>query len=142
MELKGINIIRNPNPANPLKKEIKEEKQLVYYINLDGTLAYYDRWGYIGDIGEPIPIMKAWVLYWIKKGIKIKIFTARAYNEKAIPHIRKWLLLNGFPPNLEITNIKGMDCDMIFDNNAREVINNTGIIADRTGEFDKKILEM
>jgi hypothetical protein len=142
LKLKGNNIPRNTNPANPLKEEVHEEKQLTYYVDLDGTLAYYKCWGDIGDIGDPIQDMKKWVLYWLKEGIKIKIFTARAYCEKNIKHIRKWLLINGFPPNLEITNIKGLDCDLIFDNNAREVINNTGIIVDRTGKFNiKKINE-
>jgi len=141
MEIKGIDKPRNPNPANPLIDHDYKEKQLVYYVDLDGTLAYYERWGNIGDIGNPIPLMKKWVLYWLKKEIKIKIFTARAYKPETIPPIRKWLLINGFPPDLEITNIKGLDCDLIFDNNAREVINNTGIIIDRTGEFNKKILE-
>jgi len=140
MKTKGNAGLRNPNPANPLKKYNKNNKNKCYYIDLDGTLAYYERWGGIGDIGEPIPIMKKWVLFWIKNGIKIKIFTARAGDKKKIPPIKKWLLLNGFPP-LEITNIKGLDCDIIFDNIAKEVINNTGIIVDRTGEFNIKKLE-
>lgn len=135
MKLKGSNIPRNPNPANPLREEIYEKEQLVYYVDLDSTLAYYDRWGGIGDIGEPIPTMKNKVLEWISKGIKIKIFTARAYCEENIKHIRKWLLLNGFPINLEITNIKGIDCSLILDDKAREVIMNTGIICNRTGEL-------
>lgn len=140
MKLKGNGELRNPNPANPLKKEFKEEKQLTYYVDLDGTLAYYERWGQNGEIGEPIPLMKNWVLHWISRGIKIKIFTARAHKPEAIPPIRKWLLFNGLPPDLEITNVKGIDCDLLFDNIAREVINNTGIIVDRTGEFSEEVL--
>jgi len=136
MKIKGSSqILRTLNPANPLRKEVDKPKQLVYYVDLDGTLATYDRWGCVGDIGEPIPAMKAWVLRWLKEGIKIKIFTARACNPEAISCIKKWLFLNGFPLNLEITNIKAIDCDMIFDNNAREVIHNTGLIVDRTGQF-------
>jgi len=135
MKLKGSNIQRNPNPANPLKEEDDKIKQLTYYIGLDGVLAYYERWGNEGDIGEPINDMKNKILKWINNGITIKIFTARAYKEESINHIRKWLLLNGLPPTLEITNIKGTDCDLILDNKAREVIHNTGMIIDRTNEF-------
>jgi len=140
MKIKGSNTPRTVNPANPLKQEIKKEKQLTYYVDLDGTLAIYTIWGNVGDIGEPIPDMKKWVLHWIKEGIKIKIFTARAYKKEAIPDIRKWLFLNGFPLDLEITNIKGIDCDMIFDNNCREVMNNQGVIVDRTGEFSAALI--
>lgn len=135
MKLKGSEIPRNLNPANPLKEEVDKPKQLYYYVNFDATLATYNRWKNIGDTGEPIPKMKQKVLSWIQKGIIIKIFTARAYNEENKKHIRKWLILNGFPPNLEITNIKGIECDLIFDDKAREVIHNTGIIVDRTNSL-------
>lgn len=141
MKIKGDRGPRMTNQANPLLDEVKEEKQKVYYVDLDGTLAYYDAWGDIGDIGDPIPIMKQWVLYWIKNGIEVVIFTARAYKPEAIPPIRKWLLINGFPPDLRITNVKGLECALVFDNCAREVINNTGIIVDRTGEFNSSKLE-
>lgn len=135
MKLKGSNIPRNPNPANPLKKEDYSKKKLTYYVDLDGTLAYFERWNNIGDIGEPINEIKEKILKWINEGITIKIFTARAYKKELIKPIRKWLLLNGLPPTLEITNIKGVDCDLIFDDKAREVIYNTGIIVNRTGDL-------
>jgi len=61
MKIKGSNTPRTVNPANPLKQEIKKEKQLTYYVDLDGTLAIYTIWGNVGDIGEPIPDMKKWV---------------------------------------------------------------------------------
>lgn len=141
MKIKGSGKLRNPNPANPLKEEVKKEKKLVYYIDLDGTLAYYERWGNVGEIGEPVPLIQDWIKYWLHLKIEVVIFTARAYKPEAIPPIRKWLMLNGFPPDLRITNVKGMECDIIFDNSAREVINNTGIIVNRTGEFDIKKLE-
>jgi len=141
MEIKGKqDKLRTKNPANPLRKEVERKKQLTYYVDLDSTLAIYNRWGSVGDIGEPVPDMKAWVLHWLKEGIKIKIFTVRACNKEAIPYIKKWLFMNGFPLDLEITNIKGIDCDMIFDNNAREVLANQGIIVDRIGEFSAALI--
>lgn len=135
MELKGSNIPRNPNPANPLKEENNSKKQLTYYVGLDGTLAYYKYWEYENHIGESIPDIKRKILCWLSLGIKIKIFTARAYKKELIKPIRKWLLLNGLPPTLEITNIKGIDCDLLFDDKAREVIYNTGIIVERIGKL-------
>lgn len=135
MKLKGSDIPIHPNPANPLRDNDYKKEKLTYYIDLDGTLAYYDRWSNEGDIGEPIEDIKNKILRWISEDITIKIFTARAYCNKNIKVIRKWLLLNGLPPTLEITNIKGIDCNIILDDKAREVIKNTGIIVDRTTEF-------
>jgi len=140
MKIKGKGKLRTKNPANPLRDNNINDKNKCYYVNLDGCLAIYDRWDCIDNIGEPVESMKAWVLHWLKEGIKIKIFTARAHNLNAIPYIKKWLFLNGFPLDLEITNIKGTDCDMIFDNNAREVLNNQGVIIDRTGEFSAALI--
>lgn len=134
MRIKGSNKPRNPNPANPFRQEEKPKK-LVYFIGLHRTLAFYNPWGSIDDIGEPVPDMKKRVLSWIKEGVTIKIFTARACDQKAIKYIRKWLIINGFPADLAITNILSDDYDMIFDSKSREVIFNTGIIVSRMGEF-------
>lgn len=143
MKINGGGKLRNLNPANPLKKEDNNNinNNKCYYVDLDGTLAYYERWGAEGDIGEPIPIMKNWISYWLSKGIEIVIFTARAYKQEHIDNIRKWLILNGLPIDLRITNVKGLDCSMILDDKAREVISNTGQIVDRVGEFNIGKLE-
>lgn len=140
MKIKGNGKLRNPNPANPLKNYNENNKNKCYYVDLDGTLAYFERWGEVNEIGEPTSI-KYWIKFWLSKNIEVVIFTARAYKKEAIPFIKKWLLLNGLPPDLRITNVKGLDCDLIFDNNAREVINNTGLIVDRTGQFNVEVLE-
>jgi len=133
MKIKGTGKPRTPNPANPLKDNQKE-KQKTYYIDFDGTIAYYDPNGNSGDIGEPIPGMLDKINNWIKQGIKIKIFTGRANIPESIKPMKLWLKLNGFP-ELEITNTKGIDHDLILDDKAREVIFNTGVICDRTGDI-------
>ncbi len=46
-------------------------------VDLDGTLAYYDRWRGPYHIGEPIPAMLARVKKWIAEGREVRIFTAR-----------------------------------------------------------------
>lgn len=136
MKIKGNGEPRTRNPADPMNDIIPSEKKLVYLVDLDGTLAYYERWGEKEEIGEPIPLMKKRVLEWIDEGIEIRIFTARAFDVNQVKLIKKWLILNGFPL-LEITNVKGIDVDYLFDNIAREVINNTGIIVDRVGDLSK-----
>jgi len=46
-------------------------------VDLDGTLAHYDRWVGITHIGEPIPAMLERVKEWRKAGTGVRIFTAR-----------------------------------------------------------------
>lgn len=134
--IKGDGTPRTHNPADPFF-DGEPPVEDVYYVDLDATLAYYNSWSENEEIGEPIPLMKKQVLKWHKQGIKIKIFTARAWKEENIKKIKRWLLLNGFPL-FKITNIKGLDCAIIIDDKAREAIRNTGNIVDRTGELKKK----
>jgi hydroxymethylpyrimidine pyrophosphatase-like HAD family hydrolase len=103
---------------------LPEDQRLILYVDLDGTLAYYDHWRGISHIGEPIEPMLAQVKKWVRQGHTIRIFTARAHDPHALPIIREWLLANGLP-ELVITNIKGQ---ILFDDRARQVIYNSGTI--------------
>jgi hypothetical protein len=47
------------------------------YVDLDGTLAYYDRWEGATNIGPPIFRMVSTVKKWIANGDKVVIFTTR-----------------------------------------------------------------
>lgn len=46
-------------------------------VDLDGTLAYYDKWGAPLEFGEPIPRMVERVREWISWGMTVKVVTAR-----------------------------------------------------------------
>jgi len=135
---------------NPIKKYFKKARQEIpkeYYINfednesldpenknqfglwtgvdLDGTLAYYDRMSPYDKVGEPVPAMLALVKELINNGIRIKIFTARAQDPKQRPIIWKWLKNNGLP-ELEITNIKDYNMQWLLDDRCIQVERNTG----------------
>jgi hypothetical protein len=56
-------------------------------VDLDGTLAYYDEWLYVDQIGAPIPSMVQRVQNWLSRGITVKIFTARV----AFPSDREFI---------------------------------------------------
>jgi hypothetical protein len=96
-----------------------------YAVDLDGTLAKYDGWNGFKTIGDPIPLMLNRVKMWIKQGIRVVIFTARASNPKYIPAIEQWLESNGLP-KLKITNVKTPDITRIYDDRAVQVKRNTG----------------
>ncbi len=95
-------------------------------IDLDGTLAHFDKWEDIYTIGKPLQIMKDLIMSLHNQGIRIKIFTARVgEGDVAIPPIKQWLKKNGLP-DLEITNVKDMYCIEIWDDRAVQIEHNTG----------------
>lgn len=94
-------------------------------VDLDGTLAYYDGWRGPEHIGPPIPKMVERVKEWQKRGITVKIFTARASDESQIPFIKKWLVDNDLG-DLEVTNVKDFGMISLYDDRAFRVEKNTG----------------
>jgi len=100
-------------------------------VDLDGTLAYYDRTSSYKKVGQPVPAMVALVKKMINNGIRVKIFTARAQDPDQLPVIREWLKNNGLP-ELEITNVKDYNMQRLYDDRCIQVERNTGrLIVDR-----------
>lgn len=89
-------------------------------VDFDGTLAH-------SASGEPIPAMVERVKAMVAKGMRVKIFTARADRQEDIDQIASWLCENGFP-RLEITNIKDSGMVAFYDDRAVAVERNTGRI--------------
>ncbi|MCK4828367.1 hypothetical protein KA005_72225, partial [bacterium] len=94
-------------------------------FDLDGTLAHDNGWKGKDHIGEPIKKTVELIEKYLKDGKKVKIFTARAYDKKAIPPIKAWLKINNLP-QLEITNKKDPGMIMLYDDRAVQVRKNTG----------------
>lgn len=95
-------------------------------VDLDGTLAFYDYWRGGTHIGSPIPKMLERVKRWLAEGRRVKIFTARAvYPEQIVP-ITAWLVEVCKLPPLEITNVKDLEMDELWDDRAVQVEKNMG----------------
>lgn len=94
-------------------------------VDLDGTLARYTGWKGSTKIGSPIPRMVRRVRRWVSHGKKVKIFTARADDEKSVNAIKKWLKDNELP-DLEVTNLKDQHMTELWDDRAVHVEKNTG----------------
>jgi hypothetical protein len=94
-------------------------------VDLDGTLAYYDRLSTYDEVGEPVPVMMALVKKMLNNGVRVKIFTARVQDPDQLPIIRKWLKQNDLP-ELEITNIKDYNMLRLYDDRCIQVERNTG----------------
>ncbi len=94
-------------------------------VDLDGTLAQYDHWRGPDHIGDPVPIMMERVKKWLKAGVKIKIFTARASDISSHELIKRWCESHGLP-RLEVTNVKDYSMIELWDDRAVQVEPNTG----------------
>ncbi len=102
-------------------------------IDLDGTLARYDGWKDDNHIGEPVPLMMAFVKHLIEEGRAVKIFTARASDPEKIKPVELWLEEHGLG-GLEVTNAKDHNMTMLYDDRAAKVIANTGVILEKARE--------
>lgn len=108
------------------KKKEKESDPLAWTaVDLDGTLARYTGWKGATQIGAPIPRMVRRIRRWVGHGKKVKLFTARADDERAVNAIKAWLKDNDLP-DLEITNIKDQHMTELWDDRAVAVERNTG----------------
>jgi hypothetical protein len=110
-----------------------------YAIDLDGTLAHYDKFEGKDIIGKPIQKVVDLVKNFIHDGDKVTIFTARADNEKAIKAIKEWCKEH-VGKELDVTNIKLSSFDLFYDDKAITVEKNTGNILSKPKE-DKELNE-
>ena len=102
-------------------------------FDLDGTLAEYEGWNGIENIGKPIKPMCDLIKKLHKEGEEVKILTARVSPrddgtspEDARKYIEDWCEKNlGFVP--PITHEKDSLMDKLYDDRAVQVIENTGI---------------
>lgn len=104
-------------------------------VDLDGTLAQYDKWVSETHIGPPVPRMLARVKQWLAEGKEVRIFTARVAEPRPedVRVIRKaiedWCLKH-IGQKLPITNAKDYAMVQLWDDRCVQVIPNTGQRAD------------
>jgi hypothetical protein len=108
-----------------------------YAFDLDQTLAEYHPGDYQkygpSYIGPPIPRMVARVQWHLAQGHNVRILTARLDErndeprEVTIQRIQDWCEEH-IGVRLEVTDKKDFDMILLYDDRARQVIANTGII--------------
>lgn len=99
-------------------------------VDLDGTLAHYDKWRGVFTIGKPIQLMVSRVKRWIAKGKDVRIMTARVSWEErqsaqAEAVVKDWCLKH-IGVELPITNCRDRDMVESWDDRAVQVVKNTG----------------
>ena len=55
-------------------------------VDLDGTLAHYEKWVHAGHVGAPVSKMVARVKGWLEDGWEVRVFTARIYPINDVIH--------------------------------------------------------
>lgn len=96
-------------------------------VDLDGTLAHYDKWRGIEHIGEPVPAMLERVKVWLAEGREVRIFTARIAEDdpEVFRVVREWCLVHiGHP--LPITCVKDFGMIELWDDRCVQIEKNTG----------------
>lgn len=102
-------------------------------VDLDGTLAVYDKWLALTHIGEPVPRVVDAVKHKIREGYTVKIFTARIHDLPAEQDanlrtaISKWCIRN-IGVDLEVTCVKDPKMIELWDDRAVSVDKNTGLM--------------
>jgi hypothetical protein len=101
-------------------------------VDLDSTLAYYEKYVSPTHIGEPIEKMLNKVKYWLQQGDDVWIFTARAdptekTHKIAIAAIEDWCVKH-IGKKLGVTAIKSKRFSHFYDDRAQQVIKNEGTI--------------
>jgi hypothetical protein len=96
-------------------------------VDLDGTLAIYDRWEGVSSIGAPIPAMVERVKGWLVAGLDVRIVTARATEPGAVPYINEWCREH-IGQALTVTDRKDQGMVELWDDRAVAVEHNTGRI--------------
>ena len=110
-------------------------------VDLDGTLAQYEKWIGADKIGEPIPEMLERVRGWLLKGVRVRIMTARVYAPfddarrqrdaaEATIAIQDWCIKH-LGAVLPVTCVKDNRMLEWWDDRAVQVIKNTGRRADQ-----------
>lgn len=94
-------------------------------VDLDGTLTTWTTWTAPDVIGEPIKEMCDRVRWWLKEGLGVKIFTARASCWESNEVIQAFCL-DQFGTVLEITDRKDHQMVEMWDDRAVRVERNTG----------------
>lgn len=106
-------------------------------VELDGTLALCESPQSMSRIGEPVSKMRMRVQQWLMVGIDVRLFTARAADEKQIPLIEAWLKEHRMA-GMKITDRKDFGMSQFWDDRAVHVVSNRGEIA---GQIDGNTLK-
>lgn len=100
-------------------------------VDLDGTLAHYDRWQGVEHVGDPVPAMLERVNRWLADGWEVRVLTARVAPREDGSHFRaRDVILEWCHRHvgvaLEVTCVKDGEMSELWDDRCVAVEPNTG----------------
>lgn len=100
-------------------------------VDLDGTLAVYDKWIGPEHIGEPVPVMLERVKRWLTEDKDVRIFTARVSTNNPT-RLESTLAIHNWCKQhigqvLPITSEKDYGMIELWDDRCVQVVPNEGI---------------
>lgn len=120
-------VLTDLDKALQRKDAMTQRKKGWIGVDLDGTLAHYDKWRGIEHIGEPVPAMLERVKVWLAEGREVRIFTARIAEDdpEVFRVVREWCLVHTGHP-LPITCVKDFGMIELWDDRCVQIEKNTG----------------
>ena len=109
-------------------------------FDLDGTLAVYDKWRGVANIGKPVKPMCDLIRKMHDEGKSVKILTARvAPQENGLHHLARVFIARWCRDNLSfvppITHEKDALMETLYDDRVKAVEQNTGKVLNMAIEF-------
>lgn len=104
-------------------------------VDLDGTLAHYDKWVSATHIGAPVSAMVERVKGWLAAGKDVRIFTARISHDGTAQRrdeaLAASMAIHGWCKEhlgeaLAVTNVKDYAMLELYDDRCVQVEKNTG----------------
>lgn len=89
-------------------------------FDFDGTLAREHTF-------EPVPLMMERLQGLLDQGVQCRIVTARANDRHGIALVKEWLEKHNLP-DLEVTSQKDYMMVVLYDDRARQVVRNEGVV--------------
>ena len=110
-------------------------------VDLDGTLAHYEKFIHASHIGEPIALMVERVIAWRRSGKTVKIFTARISHDGSPERVKEAIVARVAIEDwckrhlgevLPVTNVKDYAMVELYDDRCVQVEKNTGRLIGRS----------
>lgn len=104
-------------------------------VDLDGTAAFYDGWRGIEHIGAPIAPIITMIKAFRAAGTEVRWMTARCFHRdgsrdvNACEYLDAWSLEH-VGEKLPITNTKDSAMIRLYDDRARQVLENEGLVVE------------
>ena len=99
-------------------------------FDFDGTLAREHTL-------EPVPPMVERLRKYLSQGLEVRILTARGNDAVGTRLVKDWLKKHNLP-DLKVTSNKDYQMIVLYDDRARQVIQNTGVVVGEDDDFTRR----